>query len=85
MLDAAPLTNVVLPPELQPKGDPLEGSFGVGTFYDLDEKTGVLVASLAVQGSKLEDAEREYAIDAILDGRLKSTDQVAGVLSALPS
>ena len=50
-----------------------------------DEKTGVLVASLAVQGSKLEDTEREYAVDAILDGRLKSTDQVAGVLSALPS
>lgn len=36
------MTNVVLPPGLQPAGEPLEGSFGVGSFYDLDEKTGVL-------------------------------------------
>lgn len=46
---------------------------------NLDEKTSVLLAALAVQGSKLEDAERGYAVDAILDGRLKSTDQVAGM------
>ncbi|KAF9269650.1 hypothetical protein L218DRAFT_953275 [Marasmius fiardii PR-910] len=43
MLDATPLSNVVLPPELQPPSPPLEGSFGVGSFYDLDDgKTGVL-------------------------------------------
>ena len=45
---------------------------------DLDEKSGVLLASLAVQGSKLGEDERGYAVDAILDGRLKSTDQVSG-------
>ena len=45
---------------------------------NIDEKTGVLLAALAVQASKLGDSEKEYAVDAILDGRLKSTDQVAG-------
>ncbi len=45
---------------------------------DLDEKTSVLLAAVAVQSSKLGDAERGYAVDAILDGRLKSTDQVSG-------
>ena len=44
----------------------------------LDEKQAVLLAALAVQGSKLGDAERNYAVSAILDGRLKSTDQVGG-------
>ena len=44
----------------------------------LDEKTSVLLAALAVQGSKLGEDERGYAVDAILDGRLKSTDQVSG-------
>ncbi|KAJ8082869.1 hypothetical protein PM082_008726 [Marasmius tenuissimus] len=43
MLDSTPLTDVVLPPELQPPSEPLDGSFGVGSFYDLDDgKTGVL-------------------------------------------
>ncbi|KAH9927190.1 glutaminyl-tRNA synthetase [Epithele typhae] len=42
-----------------------------------DEKRAVLLAALAVQGAKLCDAEREYAIGAVLDGRLKSTDQVS--------
>lgn len=45
---------------------------------NLDEKTGVLLAALAVQGSKLGEDERGYAVDAILDGRLKSTDQISG-------
>ena len=44
----------------------------------LDEKQAVLLAALAVQGSKLGDAERSYAVGAILDGRLKTTDQVSG-------
>lgn len=45
---------------------------------ELDEKSAVLLASLSVQGLKLGENEREYAVDAILDGRLKSTDQVTG-------
>ena len=44
----------------------------------LDEKQAVLLAALAVQGSKLGDGERSYAVAAILDGRLKTTDQVSG-------
>lgn len=44
----------------------------------LDEKTSVLLASVAVASSKLGEGEREYAVDAVLDGRLKSTDQVSG-------
>ncbi|KAI0663222.1 glutaminyl-tRNA synthetase [Cubamyces menziesii] len=43
----------------------------------LDEKQAVLLAALAVQGSKLGEAERSYAVNAILDGRLKTTDQVS--------
>ncbi|KAI0824720.1 glutaminyl-tRNA synthetase [Trametes gibbosa] len=43
----------------------------------LDDKQAVLLATLAVQGNKLGDAERSYAVDAILDGRLKTTDQVS--------
>lgn len=48
------------------------------TGKDLDEKTSVLLAAVSVQGSKLGDGERDYAVDAILDGHLKSTDQVSG-------
>ncbi|EJF62807.1 glutaminyl-tRNA synthetase [Dichomitus squalens LYAD-421 SS1] len=44
---------------------------------DLDEKQAVLLAALAVQGAKLGDGERSYAVAGILDGRLKTTDQVA--------
>ncbi|KIP10691.1 hypothetical protein PHLGIDRAFT_125388 [Phlebiopsis gigantea 11061_1 CR5-6] len=49
----------------------------------LDEKTSVLLAALAVQGSKLGEDERGYAVDAILDGRLKSTDQVSAAAKYL--
>lgn len=45
---------------------------------EIDEKQAGLLAALAVQGSKLGPSERAYAVDAILDGRLKSTDQVSG-------
>ncbi|KAK7044505.1 peptidase S41 family protein ustP [Favolaschia claudopus] len=42
-LDTAPLSDVVLPPALQPTAPALNGSFGVGTFYmQKDGKTGVL-------------------------------------------
>lgn len=47
---------------------------------NLDEKQAVLLAALAVQGSKLGDGERTYAVAAILDGRLKTTDQAGGEL-----
>lgn len=43
MLDTTPLSDVVLPPALQPTAAPVDGSFGVGTFYlQKDGKTGVL-------------------------------------------
>ena len=45
---------------------------------NLDEKQAVLLAALAVQGAKLGDGERSYVVAAILDGRLKTTDQVSG-------
>lgn len=45
----------------------------------IEEKQAVLLANLAVQGSKLGEHAREYAVEAILDGRLKSTDQVSGM------
>ena len=48
----------------------------------LDEKRAVLLAALAVQGAKLAEAERDYAVGAVLDGRLKSTDQVSGECGA---
>ncbi|KAF9821284.1 hypothetical protein IEO21_00892 [Rhodonia placenta] len=50
---------------------------------DIEEKQAVLLASLAVQGSKLGEAERDYAVSAILDSRLKSTDQVSAAVKYL--
>src|SRR5712691_1985199 len=44
----------------------------------IDEKQAGLVAALAVQGAKIGEDERGYVVDAIVDGRLKSTDQVNG-------
>jgi glutaminyl-tRNA synthetase len=44
----------------------------------VDEKQAGLVAALAVQGAKIGEDERGYVVDAIVDGRLKSTDQVNG-------
>jgi glutaminyl-tRNA synthetase len=44
----------------------------------IDEKQAGLVAALAVQGAKIGEDEREYVVHAIIDGRLKSTDQVNG-------
>lgn len=42
-LDSSPLSDVVLPPTLQPPATPLNGSFGVGQFFmQSDGKTGVL-------------------------------------------
>ena len=44
----------------------------------IDEKQAGLVAALAVQGAKVGEDERGYVVNAIIDGRLKSTDQVNG-------
>lgn len=44
----------------------------------LDDKSASLVASLASQGSKLSDDERNYIARAIADGRLKTNDQLSG-------
>ena len=44
----------------------------------VDEKQAGLIAALAVQGTKIGEDERGYVVDAIIDGRLKSTDQVNG-------
>lgn len=44
----------------------------------IDEKQASLVAALAVQGAKIGEDERGYVVNAIIDGRLKSTDQVNG-------
>ncbi|TFK55454.1 glutamine-tRNA ligase [Heliocybe sulcata] len=55
------------------------------TAKGLDEKQGTLTAALAVQGSKLEQGQRSYALDAILDERLKSTDQVSAAVKYLDS
>jgi glutaminyl-tRNA synthetase len=50
----------------------------------LDEKQAVLVSTLASQLAKtdLGTSERIYAVNAILSGRLKSTDQVVGACIA---
>ena len=48
----------------------------------VDEKQAGLVAALAVQGAKIGEDERGYVINAVIDGRLKSTDQLNGVSSA---
>ncbi|THH31316.1 hypothetical protein EUX98_g2879 [Antrodiella citrinella] len=50
---------------------------------NVEEKQAVLFAALAVSGSKLAVPERTYAVDAILDGRLKSTDQVTAAAKYL--
>ncbi|KZT29333.1 glutaminyl-tRNA synthetase [Neolentinus lepideus HHB14362 ss-1] len=55
------------------------------TAKDLDEKQGTLTAALAAQGGKLGEDERSYILDAILDGRLKSTDQVSAAAKYLDS
>ncbi|CAE6391096.1 unnamed protein product [Rhizoctonia solani] len=54
----------------------------------LDEKQGALVSSLSTQGAKLGPTEKAYIIDAIVDRRLKSGEQLSAAikyLSAHPS
>lgn len=51
----------------------------------LEEKQAGLVAALAVQGGKVGEAERGYVLGAVLDGRLKSVDQVNAATKYLES
>ena len=44
----------------------------------VDEKQASLISALAVSGVKLSDDERDYVVRAVIDGRLKATDQVNG-------
>jgi glutaminyl-tRNA synthetase len=44
----------------------------------MDDKKLSLVSGLAVQGGKLGAAQKSYIVDAIVDGRLKSAEQVNG-------
>jgi glutaminyl-tRNA synthetase len=44
----------------------------------LDDKQAGLIASLAAQGTKLADPERNYIGNAVADGRIRSTDQLSG-------
>lgn len=55
------------------------------TTKELDEKQGDLVLHLAVQGTKIGPDERDYVAKAIVDGRLKTNDQVTGMLSTFYS
>lgn len=48
----------------------------------IDDKKGSLIAGLASQSLKLGDPEKQYVTDAILDGRLKSAEQVSGKLQS---
>ncbi|KAI0031675.1 glutaminyl-tRNA synthetase [Vararia minispora EC-137] len=43
---------------------------------DLGEKQATLMAALAVSSAKLEGLQRDYIVSAVLDGKLKSVDQV---------
>jgi glutaminyl-tRNA synthetase len=44
----------------------------------LDAKQGALLTTLAVSGQQLDQPGRNYICAAIVDGRLKSEDQVTG-------
>jgi hypothetical protein len=51
ILDTAPLSDVVLPPTLQPTAPALNGSFGSGAFYmQKDGITGVLALVRNAEG-----------------------------------
>src|ERR1700742_1651198 len=44
----------------------------------LDPKRGSLLTTLAVSGQQVDHSGRNYICNAIIDGRLKSEDQVSG-------
>ena len=49
----------------------------------VDDKKGSLLSHLSVQGNNLDNAGKSYIVDAVLDNRLKSTDQVTGMLNPI--
>ncbi|KIM25557.1 hypothetical protein M408DRAFT_208408 [Serendipita vermifera MAFF 305830] len=53
------------------------------TANPLDDKQAGLIASLATQGSKLAEPERNYIATAVADGRLKTADQVTAAVKFL--
>jgi len=48
------------------------------TSKNVDEKKAPLLVALSISGSKLGPEERAYAANAIVDGKLKTTDQLNG-------
>ena len=46
----------------------------------LDAKRGTLISGFAVQAPKLDPAQRTYVVQAIVDEKLKTADQVSGAL-----
>ena len=45
---------------------------------NVDDKKASLLSTLAIQGTKLEDAQKSYIVNAILADELKSSEQVTG-------
>jgi glutaminyl-tRNA synthetase len=45
---------------------------------NLSDKQGLFALQVAKDGGKLSEESRNYAIEAIVDGRLKTPDQVTG-------
>lgn len=62
--NSASLSDLVSKNSLQDKG--------------IDAKRGALLTTLAVSGQQLDESGRSYICGAIVDGRLKSEDQIAG-------
>jgi glutaminyl-tRNA synthetase len=46
---------------------------------DVGDKKASLISHLAVKGGTLDNPSKNYIVNAILDDRLKSTDQVTGM------
>lgn len=44
----------------------------------LNNKQGLFALQVAKDGAKLSEESRNYAVEAIVDGRLKAADQVSG-------
>lgn len=85
MLDTSPLSNVVLPPTLQPSLTPVNGSRSVAQFYILnDGKTGILALG------SFSDTDFNTFLDGMLQGLLSlksqgATQLIVDLVSVLPS
>lgn len=85
MLDTSPLSDVVLPPTLQPSLTPVNGSRSVAQFYILnDKKTGVLALG------SFSDTDFNTFLNGMLQGLLSlksqgATQLIVDVVSCLPS